>query len=370
MVSPEERPFIDAILAAPDDDAPRLVFADWLQARGDARGELISVQVALEDEALPWPERQRLEAKARALLREHNASWLAPLRDLREGHYTFKRGYAHHARFPGHQPLRLGELHERAPLLRDFHVLGALFSELNRADWVEGLQLEFGLFDLVEVMRQLELPGLRRLRLPWAQWDEPDDLARVGALDRPLEYLSLDFDQRTTPAHLEAFKSGLSTRTGLRSLRLEGARGIGVLPVQGLESLELVRCDVQRGDLLAMARDLVTLQLTENDLRHHHDPRVDVAELLEAAPKLKVLRLEGVALDDEALVRLSKSPHASRLKQLHLGRNRLTDYGAFALMGSGALDGLQYLNLDVNELSRKAQAALRKHFANAEVQAR
>ena len=95
-----------------------------------------------------------------------------------------------------------------------------------------------------------------------------------------------------------------------------------------------------------------------------------MVELLEAAPKLKVLRLEGVALDDEALVRLSKSPHAARLRQLTLARNRITDYGALALMGSGALDGLRYLNVDVNELTPKMQKALRKHYADAEVQAR
>ena len=367
----EERPFFDAILAAPDDDAPRLVFADWLQARGDPRGELITVQCALENDELPWPERQRLQARERAVLnREHAKVLTEPLRSVRDGHYTFRRGFAHHARFPGHQPLRLGELHELAPLLRHFHIVGPLFSELNRADWVEGLQLEYGLFDMTAVVRELELPRLKRLRLPWADWEDPEYLAFIGGLNRPLEYLSLDFDQRTTPAHLAALARGIAGRQGLRALRLEGARGIGRLQVNGLEALELVRCDVKRADLLAMAANLVTLELTENDLRHHHDPRVDVVELLEAAPKLKVLRLEGVALDDEALVRLSKSPHAARLRQLTLARNRITDYGALTLMGSGALDGLRYLNVDVNELTPKMQKALRKHYADAEVQAR
>lgn len=43
-----DRPFIDAILAAPDDDAPRLIYADWLQEHGDeARAEFIRVQCEL-----------------------------------------------------------------------------------------------------------------------------------------------------------------------------------------------------------------------------------------------------------------------------------------------------------------------------------
>lgn len=40
--------FLVAIIAAPDDDTPRLVFADWLQERGeDARAEFIRVQCEL-----------------------------------------------------------------------------------------------------------------------------------------------------------------------------------------------------------------------------------------------------------------------------------------------------------------------------------
>jgi uncharacterized protein (TIGR02996 family) len=38
---------LDDIIAAPDDDAPRLVYADWLLAREDPRGELITVQCEL-----------------------------------------------------------------------------------------------------------------------------------------------------------------------------------------------------------------------------------------------------------------------------------------------------------------------------------
>ena len=36
--------FLQAIRDAPDDDAPRLIYADWLDERGDPRGEFIRVQ--------------------------------------------------------------------------------------------------------------------------------------------------------------------------------------------------------------------------------------------------------------------------------------------------------------------------------------
>jgi uncharacterized protein (TIGR02996 family) len=41
----DEAAFMAAILAAPDDDAPRLVFADWLDERGDRRAEWLRLTV-------------------------------------------------------------------------------------------------------------------------------------------------------------------------------------------------------------------------------------------------------------------------------------------------------------------------------------
>jgi uncharacterized protein (TIGR02996 family) len=41
-----EAELLAAVFANPDDDAPRMVYADWLQERGDARGELIALQLA------------------------------------------------------------------------------------------------------------------------------------------------------------------------------------------------------------------------------------------------------------------------------------------------------------------------------------
>jgi len=44
-VTDDHRPFIDTILERPDDDGPRLVYADWLEERGDPRGEFIRLQI-------------------------------------------------------------------------------------------------------------------------------------------------------------------------------------------------------------------------------------------------------------------------------------------------------------------------------------
>src|SRR5262249_20747125 len=40
-----EAGLLAAVYAAPADDAPRAIYADWLQERGDPRGELIALQL-------------------------------------------------------------------------------------------------------------------------------------------------------------------------------------------------------------------------------------------------------------------------------------------------------------------------------------
>lgn len=44
----EERPFVEAVCAAPADLEPRLVFADWLDEQGDPRAEFLRDSIAIE----------------------------------------------------------------------------------------------------------------------------------------------------------------------------------------------------------------------------------------------------------------------------------------------------------------------------------
>jgi uncharacterized protein (TIGR02996 family) len=71
--------FERAILEAPDDPASYAAYADWLFERGDPRGELMQVQLALEDERLSAAERARLRECEAELLAAHQAEWLGPL---------------------------------------------------------------------------------------------------------------------------------------------------------------------------------------------------------------------------------------------------------------------------------------------------
>jgi uncharacterized protein (TIGR02996 family) len=74
--------FEDALADNPDDLATHMAYADFLVEQGDPRGELIQVQLALEDESRPARERKRLQKRERELLAAHEREWLGELAPL------------------------------------------------------------------------------------------------------------------------------------------------------------------------------------------------------------------------------------------------------------------------------------------------
>jgi len=74
MFGPEEGAFLRAIRAAPDDSAPRLVYADWLDERHDPRGAMVRLVEKLRGMA---PDAAKRECDAhRELLDSPSSSWL------------------------------------------------------------------------------------------------------------------------------------------------------------------------------------------------------------------------------------------------------------------------------------------------------
>jgi uncharacterized protein (TIGR02996 family) len=88
--------FLQDILARPDDDAPRLIFADWLEEQGDAdsvaRAEFIRVQCALADGELPPQRRADLMRRENQILDEWDRAWVRPIRRLVRN-WEFHRGF-------------------------------------------------------------------------------------------------------------------------------------------------------------------------------------------------------------------------------------------------------------------------------------
>jgi uncharacterized protein (TIGR02996 family) len=88
-----EQAFLDDIIAHPDDDVPRLVFADWLDDQGESeRAEFIRLQCRLATLNDSDPERAALRMREDDLLDEYGARWAGPLRNL-ASQWLFRRGF-------------------------------------------------------------------------------------------------------------------------------------------------------------------------------------------------------------------------------------------------------------------------------------
>lgn len=111
--------FLAAIVRRPDDDLPRLIFADYLDETGDCvRAEFIRMQcAAARGEEVP-------ESRINELEGDHRDEWLAPL-GPGVYHAEFRRGFAEHLVMSARDFVRDGgKIRERTPL-RGIALLGA-----------------------------------------------------------------------------------------------------------------------------------------------------------------------------------------------------------------------------------------------------
>src|SRR5262249_39652492 len=123
--------FIRAMRESPEDDAVRLVYADWLEEHGEAvRAEVIRVQVELEPPREQWGNERRraLQRREADLLREHCWVWLYGPSPLREKYRedvpaVFRRGFVETVGLPVQWLLEDGAaVRALCPLLRRLDV--------------------------------------------------------------------------------------------------------------------------------------------------------------------------------------------------------------------------------------------------------
>ena len=127
----ERLAFLRAIRAHPDDDTARLVFADWLDERGDPLGEFIRVQIELEPirYRIDNPRAIELHRREEELLRAHGDDWLGKARKIGtnwpEYGPQFRRGFPNHANLSLDTFLKHGKtLFSACPTLREISIFG------------------------------------------------------------------------------------------------------------------------------------------------------------------------------------------------------------------------------------------------------
>ena len=320
MSGQTERGFLDDILANPDDDAPRLVYADWLDDQGDgARAEFIRVQC--ERARLPWWEARqvRLRLRERALLKQHGEKWKGGLPDIKGVKWEgFRRGFVAVATFSS-----FGVLKENA---------GACWS----AAPVEAISI--GWPRRGESVRDLApIPGLRELSITARLVDRRE----VGRLaDAPLLSTLRALNLDNASLGVEGFTRLLaSPHLGkLEALRVP-SNSIGNAGVSGLFDSDSLT-------------SLEELDLSEEDNygRYGEDPIIEARGLGALAgwkgmARLRSLTLSGNSVGRDGLRALLRSPHAAGLKELTVRGNGLTGQAMqeFGPAGKG-------LRLDVLDL--------------------
>src|SRR5262245_44072357 len=83
--------FLAALYDQPEDDTPRLIYADWLEEHGQPqRAELIRLQCRIANGS---PHTDEDEDRADALVREHRGAWTAHLPQAEGATWQFRRGF-------------------------------------------------------------------------------------------------------------------------------------------------------------------------------------------------------------------------------------------------------------------------------------
>jgi uncharacterized protein (TIGR02996 family) len=336
-----EEQLLAAVLAAPQDDTPRLVYADWLTQRGDPRGEYI--QLACRAFSLPkytfeWDD---VEMRAFALLRQHGESWRAPLADLMTS-ARFRRGFVWDATI---DPARFGEvvpeLLRRAPVeavqlgdLDETRLRAIAASPSLAAVRNVGLHGAVGRAGLELLVRSQHLRRGATLGL----WDplDPDAGGALGGCDRIQSLVIPTGGQAAIPSiarmpslvKLMLGVQGPLTRASIESLA--GAR---------LETLDLIGSGA--GDLAAELGSpiLRTLRLWHAGL----SPVGARALIQRLSPTLENLDLSRNAIGDEGALAIAEAPQLAGLVDLNLERTGATDAAMHRLLRSPHLTKLEHV---------------------------
>jgi uncharacterized protein (TIGR02996 family) len=291
----ENPAFLEAILEAPNDDGPRLVYADWLEERGDAdRAEIIRVQCGLARLRYDDDRVSDLQAREYRLLSRHFTAWCDGY-----DHVRVRRGFIEQVDYwtPARFTEAAARLFARHPV-RDVDI------------WAEG---EPGWGRLVA-----DCPQLRRLEIL--------RLPRMSMSDRFTDFTDL-LAVLSSP-HL----------TGLTTLDAGGGHGYGddaLLELLGVPGRErLGRSD---DGLLPSLRGLRRLSLSGMGLNDRGlralagSPLADTLTHLDLSNHFRV-RTNSTGLTSDGMRALIDSPLWPRLEELNLGRLRARDGSALRLL--------------------------------------
>jgi uncharacterized protein (TIGR02996 family) len=388
-----------AVVAHPDDDTPRLVYADWLEEhdRGE-EAEFVRLGCRLDAAAPDHPEYVDWQARHQELTTRLAAYAPGPQLEYEAGlqvaggagwwRFT-RRGFPSFLEFDGNRRAGLKPVRDLAASLER-----ALDEVPVR--WLAVRHLTND--QLRELLRQPVLARLERLTVQLYSIGVPNDEAAQLLADckylmnlrglviafpfsdagaatladsenlARLEYLNARCDG-FTPAGARSLGSG-AWRANLRVFRAEGLllgafeALCGAGPFPSLHTLDMTDCVVRLPEWEAFARSAAFPSLSCLKLE-----RINLsggsAERLLGAPWFRPahLSLNGCGLRGDGARALSAAPWLGGLRSLCVRVNVLGPADVALLVRSRALTGLKHLDLSNNEVGTAALHALAKNPA-------
>lgn len=384
---------LEAVVAAPDDDAPRLVYADALQTAGNPRGELIAVQCELarlgcapsDQLFLEWVGDEladdggrvaKLRARESALLKKHGGTFEAECfpRGLAPPRAEFWRGFPERITWNLREAAEgsFAQLVARCPVSYLMLSNAKDVAELNAFVEAPAVERVRELYDIdgygVAVYAAAPLPGLRRMILNHAGGPHQlDVLPRATWLSGLTGLVLGGFSLSKSVADVAAT---LARTTKLEELQLVDTR-IGAAALRTLSFPKTVRVLGLRHAKLAAGEAAPILaklgaSLAALDLRTNKLGLADIEELAKGDAPLRVLALEKCGLADAMLAPLESSSLLARLGALDLRKNALTDDVVPMLAGAKRL---RTLLIGGNDLTPKGKAALKESLPHTRIYA-
>jgi uncharacterized protein (TIGR02996 family) len=324
MSDDRARGFLEDIIAHPDDDAPRLIYADWLEERGDPRGAFIRMQVELARAPLDDPRRPEWEFRVHDLLEDHEEEWLGPVGERVVG-WQFRRGFVDAVEMSLRDFLEHGEELTRLTPLRHLRP-GVAYTTYPGQGAARIPQPE----DAERIPQLAKCPALRHIdTLDLSHTPLSDeDLAALAASPNLRCLTALDLAVQVRPSTIPILaESPLATR--LTSLSL--ARSVAEAELAALSAASFPRL---------RALDLSDCSWVS---AWHHLARATWL------PQLTSLHLGGNAIRAEDLVLLLSSPRLGNLEHLDLRPQFPTQLGTRileTLLGNAHLSRLARVCLD------------------------
>jgi uncharacterized protein (TIGR02996 family) len=342
-----DQAFFDDIYAHPDDDGLRLIYADWLEENGQPeRGELIRIQLELEELPEDHPRRSDLEGRQQELLKSHGRKWKSHLPNLVRSKADFRRGILSHIVLTAAELLREGK-------------------KLRRKVYFDSLRLRSSRGMIGKLLASGLLAGLRSLDLSGNSLSD-DEVVRLSASPYLAELRTLvishnDFSDDACLA--------LATSPFLTKLKRLEASWCNSALISALgdpdvafrpQKVQMVSGGVSAEEVRALANAPAMSSLRELGLSFNpFGP--DGAFAIARSPYLKNLRWLSVwscRLDDAAVRELVHSPNAQFLEIIGLYQNPIGPDAARAVASSPYMGNLIHIDFNETKIGNEGLKAL------------